>query len=390
MRKHISLILAALFVLMTAGSALATDQGECSDCKHYTTGLLTVPNCSGVQGSSNTFNSWFDYGYDGIVASGSFGTAWCPSTTPSKGQFLLNACNCTEIVIGKSYNVVAKIKTPGVYFLGDNPSAAVYGARVPFTSSEVGVVFYNATQKDELCANATYRTFAGGNYNTGESVAENFEIYTSALKVATPFTSATIGGKNLCTDSLATQGQLLKSDPITITTFKHGLMMVDLPGYFYDPKVVTAGTEIVVQIGLVDDCGACGWKEPVCSCEQTVGVLGCATPGKTICFPYFTGLDETNWWNGLAVINPGKTAQDVKLTFTSEGVSVEKTVTLAGGSVYADLIPNIVGADGAKLTGRMFVQAEGESAIDGFAMMGDGQQGQGYLPRCGSCSAGCQ
>ncbi|NCC62331.1 MAG: hypothetical protein EOM12_15630 [Verrucomicrobiae bacterium] len=393
MRKHISLIMAALFVLWTAGSAFAVeDMGNCNLCKG-TIGKVYTPVCGG---QDNVYRAWFDYEASASTAALGSSGSWCNPTYDQ--YFTFDICKCDELLGGTlrgdtDYVLKAEIITPGVYFLGDNPT----------NPNLVALGFYNSQTIlcDDVITDGAYSNSTNGTEGEfGVRLNLEYALYTNdggSNVSTTAWRSSGIPAlpTDLCEADFSRQSTFLMSDSFRLPSWAvlgsdGSYMLIDLPGYFMDPAVVQAGTQIQVKLYLAEANSVCPNCPPLCECVQTIAYVGCNPGGGElgIRFPYFVSLNEMagGWWAGMAILNPGAGSVDVTITFKSGLKTAVLNKTLAGGSMEVGMVNNLIasatGGASFPTDGKIFVDVTPNGgAIDGFAMMGDGMQAQGYLPR---------
>jgi len=100
-------------------------------------------------------------------------------------------------------------------------------------------------------------------------------------------------------------------------------------------------------------------------------------------FPYFTSLAAGAWWNGMALINNSATANSVTLTaYVQDGTTDTATISVPAFGTVVDLVSNIAWAGtGTPGLPLFIVAAPSGPGLDGFAMIANGAESMGYLPR---------
>lgn len=167
----------------------------------------------------------------------------------------------------------------------------------------------------------------------------------------------------------------------------------NLPAFNYDLDEITAGDVVSVRITISKiPCGTIfvgTWQ---------IGTFGCQSAPQTsgLLFPYFTpiGADADNYWDGMAITNPGLTATTTVVITVFEADGDQGTYSLptpiAANSQYVNLLSSIPFVPSVGNTGTLGddtcyirVNVTGVSGIDGFGMMADRATGEsmGYLPR---------
>ncbi len=199
-------------------------------------------------------------------------------------------------------------------------------------------------------------------------------------------------------------------DPVTgynpgasfLTTDKKPLLLadvalpyieLDIPTMAYDPDLVKKCTGVYVRVILGDPqdsiCIECA-NDIMCECIVFVGTLGCdcdaPDPNCNMCFPYMVGAGDSDWWGGIAITNTSGTAGTATFTVYAEGDTATFTRTVPAQSVDAfTLADHAADLAGLNSSARTYIEVEATFTMDGFALLGDGTQAQGYLPRAGDC-----
>jgi len=165
----------------------------------------------------------------------------------------------------------------------------------------------------------------------------------------------------------------------------------NIPRMVYDLDDVKAGDVVTVRITL---------SLPPCKTIGVVdvkwGTFGCAlsATSSALTFPYFTALQSTDWWNGMAISNIGGNAGTFTATvYEQDGdVGTFTSPTIAAKSQWVGLLSAVsfTKTAGAGTLGdsSCFIIVNAKFQADGFAMLSslansavDGSESMGYLPR---------
>lgn len=236
-----------------------------------------------------------------------------------------------------------------------------------------GTVRYNA-----LTSGACPVEPAGTGLFTNGSTA-----YNSAGTLLTDY----VGNGGTCTVSDANKAKtIMTSSQKLFTTASLTALYIDMPELVIDGSVA-AGDQVQVKVTLTKfPCGDI-WSGTV-----DVGTFGCGetTGDTTLYYPYFTaGSDD--WWDGFVITNYSSTAGQADITlYEADGdQGVLNDVAVGGNSQYVNLLGTMIDSftmsvsTGSGVLGDStgYIKAVCNFNADGFGMMGEGTQAQGYLPR---------
>jgi len=226
-------------------------------------------------------------------------------------------------------------------------------------------------------------------------------VYGPAITGAAPDTRTAAG---LQCDVPATARTTTLLSPLSNLGLGAGdkFLLLDIPAIQYDivgANAVSVGDVVKVRITIMKaPCGT------VYQGTIVIGTYGCLTapPAATIScmtFPYFTPVNDAEWWAGIALTNLAATDATAKIKiYETDGDQGFVEVPLNGLSQYTALLSSLTftqtAGTGTIGDSRSFVIVcvTGSNNVDGFGMLGDGLQGQGYLPRTGllaTCGALC-
>ena len=167
-------------------------------------------------------------------------------------------------------------------------------------------------------------------------------------------------------------------------------LLLDIPAVQYDIDDIAAGDIVSVKITVMKPpCGS------VYEGTIVIGTYGCLTapPVLASCmtFPYFTPINDAAWWAGISLTNLAATDATATIKiYETDGDQGEVAVPLNSLRQYTALLSSLTftqtAGTGTIGDSRSFVIVcvTGSGVVDGFGMLGDGLQGQGYLPRVGA------
>ncbi len=206
--------------------------------------------------------------------------------------------------------------------------------------------------------------------------------------------TAPVAADSTCDVAPSARATWLRTDPgdgFGLSNDK--FLLVDIPMIHYDLDEIAVNDVVSVKITIKKaPCGT------VFEDTIVIGTYGCRVTSpaeQTACltFPYFTPKNDAEWWAGIVITNLGDNDGTAKIKiYELDGDQGEAEVSVGALSQYVGLLSNLTftptAGTGTIGDSRSFIVVcfTGSSTIDGFAMMGDGTQGQGYLPRNCSCN----
>ena len=107
---------------------------------------------------------------------------------------------------------------------------------------------------------------------------------------------------------------------------------------------------------------------------------------NTLVYPYFTTIDSA-WWQGLTITNLGSADGTAKVYYyEQDGDKATAEINIAANSMFSDLLSNIVMTPDAGNAGtigdsRNYIVVCTDFMADGFAMIANGVDSMGYIPR---------
>lgn len=338
---------------------------EVFDCKGKADGHIPLGSTSSTQAGGTENCPGFD---------NESGRVYCTSPAHVKNYFIVEKTIGTWDIA--EYTIEMEVLVDGVS--GDN--GFYFTDDAVYTASAASIT---APALSGLCAYSNKIGYVVGNqddytYNgTTDPVAAN----TGECEVATDNRSTTL-------NTYVASGLGLSS----LDKF----LLVDIPEMHYDLDAVTAGDVVSVTITIKKaPCGV------VFEDTITVATYGCPTippAEQTSCltFPYFTPVNDADWWAGLVITNLADNdgTATIKI-YEQDGDQGEATVTVGALSQYVGLLTSLsftqTAGTGTIGDSRSFIVVcfTGSNNIDGFAMMGDQTQAQGYLPRHCNCDSLC-
>lgn len=392
MKKLLFLMTVMIVILGFTASAFAQPIA-CTTCKGVVRNVpcpaAVVPQggaaaCYGFDYDINTGLLPLPYaadGYCGLEFAPVGGMVGFPSEINSKA--VLHICDCLPdpnvFAAGLDVGVQMEILVDGLP--GENGAYWSNGAISPVQPAII-LVDTEATNP-ALCNLATHGASAAQNGNFG-AITYYDALGTVILPVALPTDTA-------CVVAVGSRAVELSAENVgafvlnAIAPLPAEWWWIDIPPIRIDPGVVASGSVISVRIILVDNVGASICSGCVlCECTIPIAQVSCgAAAGVPRTFPYFTSLAAGAWWNGIAVDN--MTGIDITVTlnaFVQDGTTDTATVNVPGRGMFVDLLENIswagTGTPGLPL---YIVASPSAGAIDGFAMIANGAESMGYLPR---------
>lgn len=361
-----------LFTVMAAlvGFTASAFAQPCYNCK----GTLRNVDCTGVvQGGAC---AEFDYDTPLIPASGS-GFCTGPGSLDNY-RALFDICACADpayfSTAGNVIGVRMTILVDGVagqlgaYWSDDSTLLPVP------VGAPIGLDVTSAT-KAAACGLPAYgQTFGTGTYYaTSDSGPTSNPLQTLACTVPAANQTTVYSTYNMVASGYIVAGG----------GFEQSWWWMDIPPIRIDPAVLNSGELVSVRIELIEQFGIC----PTCAlCECVIPVAqvccGAAAVAPRL-FPYFTSLTASAWWNGIALVNTGSTANSVTLTaYVQDGTTDTVTVSVPANGMFVDLVSNITWAGTG--TGGLplyIIAAPSTPGLDGFAMIANGAESMGYLPR---------
>ena len=412
MRKSsLILLLAMAFVMATVvtGFSSTVIDGPCKElctkCWDYDLNIEMYDCASPTQTFAGddcvcpTFDFESSLGYCGVLNQDVDGDAGCPKGVWNNAPgVIFKVCDCPDVTFSttESYGIKIEILKPtsGVYFTNQNDSDTYYDGCTTVPCGSSPSIFVTALGDTTNEATFCPEPCDGTPYEMGYEALGGV-LYDNAIH-------GPASGEECCLDCV---GNLTKAVQTTCqTTFMNAgspYVMIDIPTFVWDPKVISEGDEVEIKITITGEPGeeVCTTCNDLCSCIVKVGIFGCPADAPAAecntCFPYFTSLDATEWWSGFALTNSGSDDANVAMTFTAGGTSVEVDLVV---DAYSVLVKSLSQLDLTALAtkGAIYAQAvstvpsgDGTAAamISGFAIMGDGAQAYGYLSKDGEC--GC-
>lgn len=195
------------------------------------------------------------------------------------------------------------------------------------------------------------------------------------------------GGNNSCTINAANQATVIETTTASIfaTNPTHNNLWIDLPSFVF-ASGVSEGDVVQVRVTLRKfPCGE------VFSDIFTIGTFGCqATSSDTLIFPYFTPIQASEmWWDGIVVTNLTSTSGTANFTmYEADGdVGTITGVAIGARSQFVTLLSDVLdqmtqtAGTGTLGDSTNYIMVTTNFNADGFALLGDGTQAQGYLPR---------
>lgn len=311
MKRTMTVLLAAVFVLALGWSAMAADElcNICPKCGTYNIKCCYSTTSGQTTGECDTYFDWEEY----------FG--YCQSKPYNYGcKLVFDICECGEdpdndFSSGALIGVRMTIETAGVYFTDDS------------------IPLRKFTSLTDACA-ATVASPTDGVYTPSNLVyydADGKTIDPSLLATRTDY--ATCGECEPPCDGKAVKLETKIGYGIAVTAadvcldaggnsipgcFPKGWWWFDIPAMVKSKTEITAEDLVKVEVCILSTKGGgiCSTCQEICCCEVTVGVLCCETSvsGGCIYFPYVLYGDAV-YKSGISVANVNNVS-NMTLTFT--------------------------------------------------------------------------
>lgn len=185
-----------------------------------------------------------------------------------------------------------------------------------------------------------------------------------------------------------------------VITANNRFMWIDVPQMAYNTAtagtMITSGDTVTIRVTL----GASNPGASICGTSQfvvgpydvNVGTFGACGQNFALVYPYFVAATEANWWSGLAIVNMSTAAGNATVyIYEDDGDEARLTLTIPGNEMWVNLTSALFETAGMTTTpagatigdSRAYMVVCGDFNIDGFAMIGNNEtgEGQGYLPR---------
>lgn len=374
-------LVVGLFGFSTGASAQLID--ICNSCKGGTD--LGNIACQGAQ--ANCDNVVFNYqtrlGYDDGVPLYDYSS--------TRYRAIFNICNCetagTSFVEGHRIGIRLTLLVNGV--AGDGKGA--YWA----DPNSANIQFGMYAKPEDTCAVGAYlslgaindagqpRAFGPGAFYKADGITPKTPIADTFCTAVASANQAVTLVTNVDAGYKITSGDVLN---------KLSRWWIIIPNIRIDPTVLKNGETISVKIETLDQAtgGICATCVATCECVIDVAKI-CPQGGSSTCFfPYFTSTTDATsdnpYWNGIAIVNNGKTAGTATLSvYQQDGkTGTFTTGTIAAGSMFVAALENI-GFTGTGLGGKpVYIKVTSTFGnIDGFAMIANSGSGEsmGYLCR---------
>lgn len=174
-------------------------------------------------------------------------------------------------------------------------------------------------------------------------------------------------------------------------------LQIDIPALNYDLDDITADDEVAIQVTVIK--APCG---NIFTGTIMIGTM-CAEPetpvqtSNTVVFPYFTAMDNDNWWDGFVVTNlSGTSGSFTALVYEQDGDMGAFTGTVDANGLYQNTLAGALagaslvtaGSDGVLGNSLCYIIVCADFTADGFAFMGSlssnalmSNESMGYIPR---------
>ncbi len=177
-------------------------------------------------------------------------------------------------------------------------------------------------------------------------------------------------------------------------------LLINLPAFNYDIDEITADDVVSVQVTLIKaPCGQIFGPEVVEIGTMCAEVVDPAAAVNTLVYPYFTAMDNDNWWDGIVITNLSANAGNfTAMVYEQDGDVGAFTGTVDANGLYQNTLQNALltggaaivtaGGDGVLGNSLCYVIVCTDFMADGFAFMGSlssnammANESMGYIPR---------
>lgn len=361
MKKLLVLLTLMVGVLGFSAGAFA----GCDSCK----GALRNVDCTGAaQGGVCTE---FDYDTPLLPASGS---GFCTLPGPLDNyKAIFDICQCADpayfSTAGNTVGVRMTILVDGL----EGELGAYWSDDTVVAPIAIGLDV-TGTTKLAACALGAYgQSFGPGAYYLSDETTPATPLTTGACTVPAGNQTTVYSTYNIPLSGYTVAGG----------AFEQSWWWMDIPPIRIDPAVLNSAELVSVKIEFIEQFGICATCA-LCECVIPVAQVCCGAPAAAPrTFPYFTSLTAGSWWNGIALVNTAATANSVTLTaFVQDGTTDTFTVSVPANSMFVDLLENITWAGTGTGGLPLYIVATPTIAgLDGFAMIANGAESMGYLPR---------
>ena len=312
---------------------------------------------------------------------------------------LFKLCDCEKIAemsTASSYALRLTIMEPasGVYWTDQNTMRSDQGTcsytDITCTEGTTGSVYVSTHEDPSLEGNSYCVDPCDA---TDSQYAMDYYSVTAGQELYSP---ATMGDEDCCFTCGTNRVKAVQTCYGQILSNLESLMLIDLPTLVYDPNDINVqiGTAVKVKVELVempDDNDICaGACKSICECIVKIGEFAnCTVTDCQLCLPYLPAADS-GWWAGVAFTNNAASATEVTVNFYAGGTSASYTLTVAAKSVETIVLSAILDDLAGLATDAPIyasVTSDG-SYLNGYVMMGNGSEAQGYLAVAGACGCG--
>jgi hypothetical protein len=339
----------------TAGAFAAFGDPICVSCKGTLRNIPLITIASQTTGVCTGFDYDLNSAADG----------YCTYSSKNNYRLIFQVCNCDvasasqlvpgfRVAIRMEILVNGKTGANGAYWSGTGVPAAIN-----FNDYLTPTAACNAATSDQT------KTFGPPTFYLADGT-------TTAGLAVDPTCTVPSSQKSTI---LSTPRGPASGYVITLADVNLSSWWIDIPPIRVDPAVVKSGDIISVNVQIFDAtltpvCPTC----VVCLCQCTVDVarVDCGTAStSSLLFNYFTSLTAGDYWNGMAIANPGTTAGSCALKAVEADGSVgTATISIDAGKMFVGLVETITWA-GTGLGGSpAYITATcNYSGAFGFAMM---------------------
>ncbi len=359
-------VVAAVLCLTAVGFAQTL---TCHNCKCALRNIPCATDAQGVTGACGAFDfddNGFGWGYD------------VQYTSPKNCRAIFAICDCPdptvfvedlevqvrmEILVAADDQATPQPGDNGAYWAGDGAPAAINFTTYPSVAAACA-----DTQNLVLD-----ETFGAQTYYLADGTNE-----------ATPYSGTA------CPIDAANRAVILLTDenaPYTLDGDEGSYWVIDIPPMRIAPASIAKGSVIYVKITLIDVgggsiCAECNLCECIIAVAKVCPDDPAPAPETKLTYNYYTSLGVGDYWNGIAIANPGSADGSCTLTAQQQGGGeCTATVDVDKKSMFVDLLENITWT-GTVNGAPAYIKVKCNfSGAFGFAMMSNGtNDSMGYVP----------
>ncbi len=387
-RTVFTVLLAMVFALSFAWTAIAAEDDACLDCGKCPLGEI---ECCTFSGQAKPSATYFDY---------ESRHGYCAETMyDDQCKVVFDLCLCddpnTNFQSGKEIGIHMTILTTGVYFTAEPVVISAWTSLTNACCPDEGLMKQLSDTDSEL-------QYPGCGYYFKHTFGQPDVTYydRAGQKIASPVMPTNPNWTFDCEvpcDKLAVELITCKDGgwylPYDLVDGEFKYWFVDIPAMLLNWAEIQGreGEVVRVEVCLQGASGGiCRDCEDICCCIIDVGTLCCQEGDQTcIFFPYVV-TQIYPWWTGVAITNYGGNASlDLTLTLVDQnGNAFVWQKNNHTPTVWTFILDQVLGdfvGTGTPAAGPAMLKVQSnEGFIDGYSFMTDGSFGGSTLAR-GCC-----